>query len=300
MSNSPLISYTRISPNKNSPRTHVIDTISIHCVVGQCSVETLSEVFAPTSRKASSNYGIGSDGRIGMYVEEKDRSWCTSSSSNDNRAITIEVASDTKPPYAVNDAAYKSLIDLLVDICQRNNIKQLLWKGDKSLIGQVDKQNMTVHKWFANKDCPGAYLYDRHSQIAAEVNRRLGNNISTILYCVQTGAFKDVTGAEQLAKRVENAGFETCLTFIDDMYKVQVGAYANKQNAEDTAIRLRAAGFETYITKKQNPDTKKSPDQIAVEVIDGEWGNGADRRKRLTEAGYDYDEVQKIVNEKCK
>lgn len=174
MSNSPLVSYTKISPNKSSPRNHAIDTISIHCVVGQCTVETLGDVFAPSSRQASSNYGVGKDGRIGMYVEEKDRSWCTSSSSNDNRAITIEVASDTTHPYAVTDAAYEGLIKLLVDICKRNpGIGRLRWCADKSLIGQVDKQNMTVHRWFANKACPGDYLYNRHAEIAAEVNRRL-------------------------------------------------------------------------------------------------------------------------------
>ena len=176
MSNSPLVSYTKISPNKTSPRQHKIDTITIHCVVGQCSVETLGNVFASRSAQASSNYGVGVDGRIGMYVEEDDRSWCSSSASNDHRAITIEVASDTKPPYAVRDAAYKGLIELLVDICKRNDIKELKWKGDKSLIGQIDKQNMTVHKWFANKDCPGEYLYSRHGKIAAEVNARLGVN----------------------------------------------------------------------------------------------------------------------------
>lgn len=174
MSNSPLVSYTKISPNKTSPRNHAIDTVTIHCVVGQVTVERLGDIFAPTERKASCNYGIGVDGRIGMYVEEKDRSWCSSNADNDNRAITIEVASDTKHPYAVTDAAYKALISLLTDICMRNKIKQLLWKGDKSLIGQPDKQNMTVHRWFANKSCPGEYLYSRHAQIAAEVNERLG------------------------------------------------------------------------------------------------------------------------------
>lgn len=177
MSNSPLVSYTKISPNKTSPRTHEIDTITIHCVVGQCSAERLGAIFTPTSKQASCNYGIGYDGRIALIVEEKDRSWCSSSSSNDNRAITIEVASDTTHPYAVNDAAYKSLINLLVDICQRNNIKELKWKADKSLIGQPDKQNMTVHRWFANKACPGEYLYSRHGQIAAEVNARLNGEV---------------------------------------------------------------------------------------------------------------------------
>lgn len=174
MSNSSLVNYTKISPNKTSPRSHAIDTVTIHCVVGQVSVETLGNIFASESKEASSNYGIGNDGRIGMYVEEKDRSWCSSSSSNDNRAITIEVASDTTDPYAITDAAYKSLINLLVDICQRNNIKELKWKADKSLIGKVEEQNMTVHRWFANKACPGEYLYSRHGQIAAEVNARLG------------------------------------------------------------------------------------------------------------------------------
>ena len=174
MSNSKLISCTLISPNKNSPRNHKIDTITIHCVVGQCSAERIGEIFKPTSRQASSNYGIGYDGRIGLYVDEADRSWCSSNAANDNRAITIEVASDTKHPYAVNDKAYAALLDLVEDICRRNGIKALLWKGDKSLIGQVDKQNMTVHRWFANKACPGDYLYNLHPQIAAQVNERLG------------------------------------------------------------------------------------------------------------------------------
>lgn len=174
MSNSPLVSYTKISPNKTTSRNHKIDTITIHCVVGQVTVESLGNIFADPNRKASSNYGVGKDGRIGMYVEEKDRSWCSSNSANDHRAITIEVASDTKHPYAVTDAAYKGLIDLLVDICKRNEIRELKWKADKSLIGKVEEQNMTVHRWFANKSCPGEYLYERHGQIAKEVNARLG------------------------------------------------------------------------------------------------------------------------------
>ena len=179
MSNSPLVNYTRISPNRSKRRQPKIDTVTIHCVVGQLSVEVLGAGFARSERKASSNYGIGPDGRIGMYVEEKDRSWCSSNWQNDDRAITIEVASDTKEPYAVTDAAYNALIDLLVDVCQRNGIKKLLWKNDKSLIGQVDKQNMTVHRWFAAKSCPGEYLFSRHYQIADAVNARLLENGSS-------------------------------------------------------------------------------------------------------------------------
>lgn len=174
MSNSPLVAYTKISPNKTSPRKHKIDTITIHCVVGQCSVERLGAIFTPTSKRASCNYGIGSDGRVGMYVEEKDRSWCSSNAANDNRAITIECASDTTHPYAINDKVYTTLIELCADICKRNGIKELKWKGDKTLIGRVDKQNMTVHRWFANKACPGDYIYERLGTIASEVNKRLG------------------------------------------------------------------------------------------------------------------------------
>lgn len=181
MSNSTLATYKKISPNRTSPRNHKIDTITIHCVVGQLSVETIGSIFANKENQASSNYGIGYDGKIGMYVEEKDRSWCSSSRDNDHRAITIEVASDAKHPYAVNDKAYNALIDLLTDICKRNGIKKLLWKGDKSLIGKVDKQNMTVHRWFAAKACPGEYLYSRHGEIAKEVNERLSGKEKTSL-----------------------------------------------------------------------------------------------------------------------
>ena len=186
MSNSPLVSYTKISPNKTSPRRHKIDTITIHCVVGQLSVETLGNIFAKTSKRASCNYGIGADGRIGMYVEEKDRSWCSSNSANDNRAITIECASDTKHPYAINNKVYKSLIDLCVDICKRNGIDELKWKGDKTLVGKVDVQNMSVHRWFANKSCPGDYIYSRLGQIAKEVGYESQSKF--------TQAFKSATG----------------------------------------------------------------------------------------------------------
>lgn len=305
MSNSPLVSYTKISPNKTSPRNHKIDTITIHCVVGQLSVETLGDIFASPSRKASSNYGIGADGRIGMYVEEKDRSWCSSNAANDHRAITIECASDKTHPYAINDKVYKSLIELLVDICKRNGIKKLLWKGDKSLIGQVDKQNMTVHRWFANKSCPGDYIYNRLGQIASEVNAKLNSgspNVKPeILYRVQTGAFSKKANAEAMLAKVKAAGFDTYMVKVDNLYKIQVGAFSKKSNADAMAAKLKAAGFDTYITTKSGTavttSSKKSIDEIAREVIQGLWGNGQDRKNRITKAGYDYSAVQKRVNE---
>lgn len=175
MSNSPLVCYTKLSPNNSGKRNHVIDTISIHCMAGNASIEACGNLFADPDRNASSNYGVGTDGRIGLYVDEANRSWCTSSGSNDNRAVTIEVANDgdAKTGWHVSDTAYNALIDLLVDICRRNGIKKLLWKADKSLIGHVDQQNMTVHRWFAAKACPGDYLYNLHGQIADDVNSRL-------------------------------------------------------------------------------------------------------------------------------
>ena len=172
--NSSLVDYKRISPHKTSPRGHKIDTITVHCLVGQWTAKRGCDYFATTNRKCSANYVVGKDGSIGLSVEEKDRSWCSSNKANDHRAITIEVASDTTHPYAVTDKAFNALIELVADICKRNKIKELKWKADKSLIGQVDKQNMTVHRWFANKTCPGDYLYNKHFYIAEQVNKKLG------------------------------------------------------------------------------------------------------------------------------
>lgn len=167
MSNSSLVSYTKISPNSNNPRNHVIDKITIHHMAGNMSIEALGNMWANPAREASSNYGIGSDGRIGMYVEEKNRSWCSSSSSNDNRAITIEVANDGgAPDWHVSDKAMASLIDLCVDICKRNNIKKLNFTGNAS-------GNLTQHNYFAATACPGPYLKSKFQYIADTVNSRL-------------------------------------------------------------------------------------------------------------------------------
>lgn len=175
MSNSPLVSYTKLSPNHSGKRNHVIDTITIHCMAGNASVETCGALFANPSRKASSNYGIGSDGRIALYVDEANRSWCSSSSSNDNRAITIEVANNGgAPDWPVSNKAYAALLDLVTDICKRNGIKKLVWSTNKNdRINHKNGCNMTIHRDFSNKSCPGDYLYNRHGQIAAEVNKRL-------------------------------------------------------------------------------------------------------------------------------
>ena len=172
------------SPNHSGKRIYPLTRISIHCVVGQCYAKSLGDLFADAGFEASSNYGIGFDGSIGQYLPESYRSWCTSSYDNDNRAITIEVASDTFEPYRVTAAAYNALIKLLVDICRRNGKKKLMWFGNKSWAlsyePKPDELVMTVHRWFANKACPGDYLYDLHPQIMAEVNQQLGGTVESV------------------------------------------------------------------------------------------------------------------------
>ena len=176
--NSKMVAYTKISPNHSGQRTHSIDRISPHCVVGQVTAESLGNLFAKSSYRASSNYGIDKDGRVGLYVEEKNRSWFTSSNANDQRAVTIECASDTKSPYRMNDAVYKTLIKLCADICRRNGKKKLLWFGDKNkslnYSPKSDEMVITVHRWFANKSCPGDWLYSRLGDLAKKVTEELG------------------------------------------------------------------------------------------------------------------------------
>lgn len=173
-SNSKLVSYTKYSPNNSGQRTMNIDMLAIHTMAGNLSVETCGSLFADKNRSASSNYGIGSDGRIALYVDEKNRAWTTSSSAIDNRAVTIEVASKSnKEPFDITDAAWDALIDLSTDICRRNNIKELKWLADKDKLCQVDVQNMAAHRWVKPKSCPGTFLYNNMGTIAKKVNENL-------------------------------------------------------------------------------------------------------------------------------
>lgn len=281
--NSKLVNYTRISPNRSVNRNHKIDTVSIHCVVGQCSVETLGSIFASTSKEASSNYGIGYDGRIGMYVEEKDRSWCTSSASNDNRAITIEVASDTYHPYRVNDAAYKSLIKLLVDICKRNGIKKLVWSTNKSeRMDHLNGCNMTVHRDYANKSCPGDYLYNFHGQIAKEVNAQLGSGTTSTtkktLYRVrktwkdvksQKGAFYDLSNAKKCAD--QNKGYSV----FDENGKA---VYTSKATNSTSSFKVQISISDLNIRKGPGTNyavTGKFTGKGVFTIVETKQGTGS-------------------------
>ena len=220
--NSPLVAYTKLSPNHSGQRTHSIDRITPHCVVGQLSAESICGCFTSTDRQASCNYGIGTDGRVSLCVEEKNRSWCSSNRENDQRAVTIECASDTSAPYAMNSKVYDSLVKLCTDICQRNGKKKLIWLADKTktlnYAPQSDEMVLTVHRWFANKSCPGDWLYSRLDDLASKVTAALGGTSTTttpftgtetkVLYRVrktwadaksQKGAYKILANAQKCA-----------------------------------------------------------------------------------------------------
>lgn len=200
--NSPLVVYTNLSPNHSGQRTHSIDRITPHCVVGQLSAESICGCFISPSRQASCNYGIGKDGRVSLCVEEKNRSWCSSSAANDQRAITIECASDLTHPYAMNSAVYTSLIKLCTDICKRNGKTKLLWLGDKNktlnYAPASDEMVLTVHRWYANKACPGDWLYSRLSDLAAKVTAALGTPVAST--GLQAASLKDMESAEVVTK----------------------------------------------------------------------------------------------------
>lgn len=251
MSNSSLVNYTKLSPNHSGTRSRKLDTITIHHMAGNMSVETCGNLFADPKRQASSNYGIGTDGRVGLYVEECNRSWCSGNAANDQRAITIEVANDGgAPDWHVSDKALATLIELCVDICKRNGIEKLNFTGDTS-------GNLTMHKWFEPTLCPGPYLESKFPYIAEEVNKRLQGQDK--LYRVQVGSFRNRDNAEDYMARVQAAGFPA---FIVE--EGETAAPAKKSNAELAAEvlaglwgndperkeRLTAAGYDAKAIQK--------------------------------------------------
>ena len=265
MSNSSLVSYTRLSPNCNKPRNHKIDTITIHHMAGNLSVEACGEIFAKPGRQASANYGVGSDGRVALYVDEANRAWTSSNAANDHRAVTIEVANDGgAPDWHVSAAALESTVALCVDICKRNGIDRLNYTGTKA-------GNLTMHKWFAATLCPGPYLSSKFPYIADEVNRRLA--------AAQTPPPKKSN--QEIAREVIS------------------GKWGNDP---ERSLSLARAGYDpvavqTWVNKLMSSKQPRKPVQdIAEEVIAGKWGVGAERRLRLQAAGYDPAAIQLLVN----
>lgn len=326
MSNSSLVNMTMLSPNHSGHRNQPITKIAIHHTAGAISAATIGQIFRPTSRQASCNYGIGNDNKIVLCVDEANRSWCTSSSWCDNRAVTIEVANSANGGnWPVSDRTLATLIDLVTDICRRNGIRNCTYTGGKD--GVLQK-----HEWYANTNCPGPYLGSKFSYIASEVNKRLSGNSSSSsaastssLYRVrkswsdsksQKGAFRDFDNAKKCANA--NAGYKVLDASGNEVYPNKVTLSksvdtlahevlaGNWGNGSDRANRLRASGYDYDAVQNRvneilsgtnsNPN-RKSIDILAREVIRGDWGNGSDRFNRLTSAGYDYNAVQKRVNE---
>lgn len=286
--NSPLAVYTGLSPNHSGQRTHSIDRITPHCVVGQLSAETICACF-PAGRDASCNYGIGKDGRISLCVEEKNRSWCTSSNANDQRAVTIECASDKTEPYAMTDAVYAALIKLCTDICKRNGKKKLLWfaNKDKSLNynPESDEMVLTVHRWFANKSCPGDWLYNRLSDLAAKVTAALDGTAqtpavdSTVWYRVrktwadaksQIGAYKELVNAKACVD--EHPGYS-----VFDVNGVNI--YTSKTTAYDVPFKAKVSISDLNIRK--GPGTNYARTQYipvgVYTIVEVQSGTGSDK-----------------------
>lgn len=322
MSNSSLVNYTKLVKNYTAMGGKVNRKITIHHMAGNLSIETCANVFNG-NRQASSNYGIGSDGRIGLYVEEHNRAWTSSSSWNDSQAVTIEVANDTlAPTWSVSAKAMASLINLCVDICKRNGIPKLVYTGDKN-------GTLTLHRFYANTCCPGPYIESKISYICNEVNRRLsGGSVQTPstggsknLYRVrkswgdaksQLGAFGVLENAKAMVNK--NPGYKVFDHNGNVVYPVSAPAQPGKSldqvardviagkygNGEARKNAITKAGYDYNAVQARVNEIlgggKKSVTEIAREVIAGKWGNGSDRKNRLTNAGYDYNAVQREVN----
>ena len=263
MSNSKLAIKQILNPNHSGKRTEPITKIAIHHMAGVLDVETCARVLA--DKQASANYLLGADGTICLNVDESNRSWCTSSEWCDQRAVTIEVSnSKAGGDWPVSDDVLQTVIDLCVDICKRNGIKECTYTGDKS-------GTLQMHKWYMATACPGPYLASKFSYIASEVNKQLAaqNKSQTStgnLYKVQVGAFSKESNAKDMEKKLQAKGYQTYIVQEKGLYKVQVGAFSELKNAQVLADKLVKDGFQTYIPgiSKAKSETLKIGDIIRI------------------------------------
>ena len=193
-----------------------IDRLTVHCVVGQLPALQVAKMFTP-QRKASANYIIGKDGEVVRNVPEQYRAWTSGTGnkkgSNDMRAITIEVASDTTKPYAFNNKVYSGLVELVTDICKRYN-KHLVWIPNKqqalNYVCKKDEMLITLHRWFQAVECPGDWFIEHIPNFVETVNKNIVNSApvnNDKLYRVQVGAFRSRENAEKFLKEVKAKGF---------------------------------------------------------------------------------------------
>ena len=315
MSNSGLVTCRVMSPNHSGARTHSIDRITPHCVVGQLSASSIGGCFTSEDRRASCNYGIGTEGGVCLIVDEANRSWCSSSNANDQRAVTIECASDKTEPYAFNSTVYNKLIELCDDICRRNGKNTLVWIADKNTALNYEPAGnemlLTVHRWFANKSCPGDWMYNRMGDLASQVTARLGGSASTPS-TPSAPSSDDVTSFPDVPFSVK--------VIIDDLNYRSNPSMSGSVNGQTgkgvfTIIevnngwgRLKSGAGWIYlgntsycevlgsVSAPAPTPSKKSVAEIAAEVLRGDWGNGQDRIDALNNAGYNAAEVQQAVN----
>ena len=277
MSNSNLAKYIHLVGNYNDRQGNGVSRIIIHHMAGNLSLEALGRIME--SRESSATYGIDVNGNIGRYVDEAYRPWTSSSWEADKCAVTIEVANNSgAPDWTVSDASMNALIELCADICKRNGITKLNYTGDKS-------GNLHMHKWYAATACPGPYLGSKFPYIASEVNKRLNGSTTT-------APSNPATPSNDLSKYTDHQLAEMVIAGKfgnGDSRKLALGARYSAVQALVNAILSGSTNTPS--------EPKKSVADIAKEVIQGLWGNGTDRMKRLESAGYNYNEVQNKVNQ---
>ena len=280
--NSPLVVYTKLSPNHSGQRTHSIDRITPHCVVGQLSAESICGCFTSPTRQASCNYGIGTDGRVSLCVEEKNRSWCSSSNSNDQRAVTIECASDMNEPYAMNSAVYNSLVKLCIDICKRNGKKKLLWLGDKNKTLNYAPAE-SVRAGLASVLRAGALvpvlatvgfrvvMYDNREELAKKENYPMA---SEVIF----GSFSDISGKVALTANdyavVMTPGHQADYEILSQVLgsdATYIGCIGSRTKVAKTRERLKCDGYtEEDIARVHAPIglpiLAETPEEIAISI----------------------------------
>ena len=315
MSNSTLVTYIwRGSKTNCNPRNHIIDTITIHHWAGNGTLESCFSNLAYKSDPGSVNYGIDEAGTIGVMIDENMRAWTSNSPSNDHRAVTIEASNNCAPKdgnkvgWTVSDKTLASIINLCADICKRNGKSKLIWCGSLAATNArsfaANEMRMTLHKWFTATGCPGPYLEGKMAYIADQVTKKLGGSsgggtTSDTVYRVQVGAYQYRANAETMLASLKSKGYDGFIVQAGNVYRVQVGAFKSKANADVMLVDLKSKGFDGFVTTSNAPapTPKKSIDEIAREVIRGDWGVDPQRTQRLTAAGYDAKAVQARVNQ---
>lgn len=267
MSNSGLVNVVGLSPFTNGKRTMTIDRITPHCIVGEFPVERLPQFF--DDEGVSCNYAIAKDGQVALIVDEDKNSWCSSNQGNDQRAVTIECSCDPYSPYKFNEDVFSKLISLTVDICQRNGMHKVVYIPSTREAIEYDPPvgecQITLHRFFANKACPGEWFVENIDHFVRECNWKLIANVQSevkkpICYCVHIGAFRNQYYADNIANKINGTGLLTLAAKIrynpdSNLYEVSAGEFDSEEEAKELGRTLQEEGFGVYI--KRNCESHK-------------------------------------------